>query len=163
KLGKLADALASYQQGLSKAASLRAVAKIAREQIDALKPRIPTLTVSVARPPPGLTVTIDDAPLAASAFRTALPVDLGPHPVCASAPGSPPRELPFTAAERSSTRFELALAPIAARIPDKPAVAPAPPPPAPPASKVPGIVAIAAGAAALGAGAALIGISGSKD
>lgn len=157
KLGKLIDALASYQQGLDKAGALPAVAKVAKEQIEALKPRIPTVTVAIAKPPPpaGLTVTLDDAPLAASAFGTAIRVDPGPHRLRAAAPGFAPHEQAFNAVERGGARVELDLAPLVARGPEKPNK------PAP--SKVPAIVAIAGGGAALVVGAALIGVSVSKD
>ncbi len=40
KLGRLVDALASYQRGLEKASSLPAVAAVAGEQIEALRPRV---------------------------------------------------------------------------------------------------------------------------
>lgn len=151
KLGKLRDALASYQRALALASALPAVGKVAREQIEGLQARIPTVTVTVAQPPPGLTVTLDDAPLAASVFGTAMPLDPGAHRLHAEAPGRVPRDEAFTAAPRSAARFTIELAPLAA--PERPAAP----------SKVPGGIATGGGAAALAVGALLIGLSVAKD
>lgn len=151
KLGKLVDALASYERGLAKAASLPAVAKVAREQIDGLRPRIPTLTVMTPSIP-GLAVTLDGAPLAPSALGAAIPVDPGAHRLHAEAPGYVARDEAFTATERAGSRIELNL------VTDAPK-----PPPEPPPSKVPGVLTTVAGGAALVAGAALIGLSVAKD
>ncbi|APR84761.1 Hypothetical protein A7982_10110 [Minicystis rosea] len=154
KLGKLRDALASYQHGLDLAAALPAVAKVAREQIDALAPRIPTVVVSIAKPPPGLVVTLDGAPLAAASFGAPQPIDPGAHRIHAEAPGRAARDESFTVVERSSARVDLDLAPI---------VATAPGTTSPPSSKVPGVIAAGGGAAALVAGAILVGISVGRD
>jgi len=152
KMGKLVDALASYQLGLAKAASLPAVAKIAREQIEGLRPRIPTLTV-MAQPLPGLEVTLDGAPIAPSALGATVPIDPGAHRLHAEAPGHVARDQAFTSTERAGARIELNLV----------ADAPKPPPEAPASPKLPGALAAAAGGVALVAGAALIGVSVAKD
>lgn len=148
KLGRLRDALASYERGLALTSALPAVAKIAREQIDALTPRIPTVTVTVTAPPPGLTVTLDEAPF--TAFGAAVPLDPGMHHLHAEAPGRPSRDETFLAAERGRTPLTLDLALPAPAEPDG-------------LSKLPAALALGGGGAALVVGAVLIGVSVAKD
>lgn len=58
----------------------------AKKELDALLPRLPTLTVHVTgAPPPNLVVTIDGQP---ARIREPLPQDPGEHTVTAAAPGS---------------------------------------------------------------------------
>jgi hypothetical protein len=150
KMGKLVDALAAYEKARDKAAALPAVAKVAKEQIESVKPRIPTLTVSVTQSPPGLTVTLDGAPFKLDA---AVPLDPGTHRLHAEAPGAAPRDQEVVATERGVLRVDLDFAP---RAPVVPADQASP-------SKAPGVVLLAAGIAAVAGGAALIGVSVSKD
>lgn len=154
KLGRLVDALASYTKGLEKASSLPAVAKIAKEQVEALRLRVPLVTLSVPKAPPDLVVTLDGAPVALGSLGAELPVDPGVHRVHAQAPGFLSRDQAFTAAERGRTKLVLEL------LPSSPA---APPPPPPPPSKLPGILVTAGGAAFVVGGVALLAASYAKD
>lgn len=149
KLGRLTSALASYKRGLERAASLPAVAKVAKEQIDAIEPKIPELTIAVAAPPAGLAITLDGAPVAASSLGAARAIDPGQHRLHAEAPGRVPFDRAFTA-DRGAVRVDVELAPVVVKPIETP-------------SKVPGAVTIAGGAAALIAGAVLIGVSFAKD
>jgi hypothetical protein len=153
RLGRLNEALASYQGGLDKAASLPAVAKVAREQLEALRPRIPTLTLFAAKPVPGLVVTLDDAPVAPSVLGTAMKVDPGTRRVHVTAPGYQSRDQSVAVAERSSLRVELEL------LPEAVAVAPVAPAP----SRLPGALVLGGGGAALIAGVVLLAVSYARD
>lgn len=150
KMGKLVGALGSYEMARDKAAGLPAVAKVAKEQIESVKPRIPTLTVSVTQSPPGLAVTLDGA---AFQLDAAALIDPGTHRLHAEAPGLAPRDQEVVAAERGVLRVDLDFAPRAV----------APPVDAAGLSKAPGVVLLAAGIAAAAGGAVLIGVSVSKD
>jgi hypothetical protein len=149
KLGRLADALGSYERSLEKAGSLPAVAKVARELIDALRPRVPLVRIIIDRPPPDLTVTIDGVPMASSALGTEFPIDPGTHRLHAQAPGWLPRDQAFDAPERSHPRLKLDLLPSGDPKPPPPPLAPPPP------SRVPGGLLVGGGAAVLVAGAVL--------
>ena len=157
KLGRLVDALASYQRGLAKASGTASVTKIAREQIDSLRARIPKVTVVMTSPPPDLVVTIDGVPFSPSSFGTPVPVDPGTHRLHAQAPKFIDRDQTFTAAERSSPRIELSLLPGG----DTTAT-PAPPADSGP-SKVPGAILVGVGGAALVAGIGMLAASYVKD
>jgi hypothetical protein len=156
KLGRLVDALASYERGLARASAIPSVAKIAREQIDSLRARVPKVTVLVSSPPADLVVTIDGAPFSPSAFGTPVPIDPGTHRLHAQAPGFLARDQTFTAAERSAPRIELSLLPGGDR-PASTAARDAAP------SRLPGALLAAGGGAVLVAGAAMLGASYAKD
>jgi hypothetical protein len=156
KLGRLVDAIASYERGLERASSLPAVSRVAREQIDAIRARVPRVTVMVPSPPPSLVVTIDGAPFSPSAYGTPVPVDPGTHRLHGQAPGYLTRDQAFTIAERSTQRIELTFQP------SGDTAAPPPPPPAPP-SKVPPALLIGGGGAAVVAFAAMLATSFVKD
>ncbi len=155
KLGRLVDALASYERGLEKAGSLQAVANVAKEQIDALRPRVPLVRVVIDQPPPDLTVTIDGVPLAVGAIGTEVPVDPGAHRLHAQAPGWLPRDQAFDAAERGRSRVNVELLPSGDGKP--------PPPPPPPPSRVPAALLTGGGVAFFVAGVALLADSFVKD
>lgn len=146
KLGKLVDALASYKRGLDKAAGLPAVAKVAKEQIAALEPKIPTVVITVAAPPPGLAIKLDDAQVEAGSRA----IDPGQHKVHAEAPGRAPFDRSFMV-DRGVTRIEVELAPIVVAPKEEPR------------SKAPGVIAIVTGGLGVVGGAVLIGVSVSKD
>ena len=158
KLGRLVDALGSYEHGLEKASNLPAVAKVAREQIDALRPRVPTVTVIMAKRPADMVVTLDGAPVDPALIGKEIPVDPGAHRLHAQAPGSLPRDQAFTTSERGRARVELELQ-ASAEVGPPPAT---PPPDASP-SKVPGGVLTGAGGAVLVVGVALLATSFAKD
>jgi hypothetical protein len=156
KLGRLVDAIASYERGLERASSLPAVSKVAREQIEALRARVPKLTLVVPSPPPSLVVTLDGAPFSPAGYGTPVPVDPGTHRLHGLAPGYLPRDQAFTVAERGKERIVLTFQPSGD-------TAPPPPPPPPPPSKVPPALLIGGGGAALVAFAAMLATSFAKD
>ena len=151
KLGHLVDALASYEAGLAKASSMPSVAKVAGDQIAALRPRIPTLTLVVRAAPADLAVTVDGAPLLPAALGSALPLDPGQHRVHAVASGRVPLDQIVTLVERDRHFVEIALVPDAVYVP--------PPPP----SKLPGALVVTGGGALVVTGAAIFALSYVKD
>jgi hypothetical protein len=160
RLGQLTAALASYERGLAKAreTSNAPVTKVAEEQIAALRPRIPTVTITVPARLADASVKLDGAPVSPSALAGKLPVDPGPHRVHAEAPGYQPRDFEFTATERQASAVEVDLTPVGGTTA---AAAAAPPPPAP--SKLPGALLTAGGGAMLAGGVALLVVSFLKD
>ncbi|MBX3230134.1 MAG: hypothetical protein KIT84_25125 [Labilithrix sp.] len=92
KTGKLADAMAHWSDAKLKA---RAEGKSAIEQeasarAAALDPKLPRLTVALARTAPeGTTVERDGVPLGAPSLGVALPVDPGDHVIIVKAEGRP--------------------------------------------------------------------------
>ena len=150
KMGKLLDAAASYRRGLEKATSLPAVAKVAKEQLEAVALLIPTVIIEAPSAPPGLVITLDGAPVPAGTFGARTPLDPGEHHLHAEAPGHAPRDEAFTVTPRKAARFTVDLAPLVV-------------PKAEARSKLPGALVTAAGGAALVAGAVLIGVSFAKD
>src|SRR5262249_14925873 len=110
KMGLLAQAMASYERGMERAqgANLPQVAKVAREQMEAMRARVPTVVVTVAKSYPDLAVTLDDKPLA---LGTKTYLDPGDHKIVAEATGFLKKEKPFAAVERDALEFQLDLAP----------------------------------------------------
>jgi hypothetical protein len=156
KLGQLKGALESYKKGLDKAtaANLAPVAKLARDQIDGLTPRIPGVTVKVAKPPPGLSVELDGKPVASTTFGTKIDLDPGDHRLVAHAPGFATLDKPFKAAEKDAIDLPIDLAPAA---PADDAGKEAGP------SKLTPVLFLAGGAAAIGAGVVLFVVSKGND
>lgn len=151
KLGRLVDALASYRAGLAKAGALPAVVKLAGDQIAALRPRVPSLTVVAAGAPPDLTVTVDGAPLRV-AMGVPMPLDPGEHRVHAEAGGCLPFDRTLALAERDAQRVEIALALVSASTPA-----------APPPSKLPGALVLGGAGVLVVTGVALFVTSYVKD
>ena len=116
KLGQLGQAMLSYERGLERAqaSNLAPVVKVVKEQIDALRPRVPTVVVTVAKQYPDLAVTLDDKPLA---LGTKLYLDPGEHKIVARATGYDTKEKPFAATERDALEFQLDLAPTGGVVP----------------------------------------------
>ena len=136
-------------------------ADYARQHAEALLPKLPKLTITVAHPVPGLQVIRDGAAVDAAVLEVAVPVDPGDHVVEASAPGkvhwSGTAHVGGEAAAASVEIPELAdVAPAA------PAIAVPGPPPvgAPPGADAPrGLSGRAIGGIALaGAGVVAIGV-----
>jgi hypothetical protein len=73
-----------------------------------LEPRIPTLAIHVASPPPELRVLRDGQDVTASLDK-ALPVDPGEHVIEVSAPGHLPSERRVSVAEATHPEIEIAL------------------------------------------------------
>ena len=126
--------------------------KVAEEQIAALEPKIPTLTLVAPSALPGFKATLDGEPVAADKLGQPLPLDPGKHKVHAEADGLPARDEELDLGEGRRVRLELDL---------KPADGPAAP--AEGSSKVPAIVALGAGGAAVVAGLAVFIVSYTKD
>lgn len=90
--GRIATAWALYQDALSQAKhdARKDRAKIAKERIDALVPRLPQLRVRVALPNrsiDGFTLSRDGVAVGAAQWGEQLPADPGPHVLAATAPG----------------------------------------------------------------------------
>jgi hypothetical protein len=136
------------------------VSRLAQEQIEGLRARIPVVTVHAAKAYPGLVISLDDKPIAPSALGTRIRVNPGAHRLRAAADGHQAQEKSFTANERDTLDFTLALA--ATNDPAPVAAAPASPADAGP-SKLPGVLLIGGGGAALVAGAIFLVVAFSKD
>jgi serine/threonine-protein kinase len=89
KNGQLASAWARFVEVRTAAdrAGQPERADYARQHAEALLPRLPKLTITVAHPPPGLQVMRDGVAVDAAILGVAVPVDPGDHVVEASAPG----------------------------------------------------------------------------
>jgi len=65
------------------------VSKLAHDRADALRPRVPRLTLILPSPPPqGMVVSLDGGKLASATLGVPLPLDPGSHVVDATAPAS---------------------------------------------------------------------------
>lgn len=118
KAGKIATAVAQYEDYQRSVASQSAAVKakhadrlkIARSQIEKLRPAIPTLTIVL---PPGAPrdarVSRDGTELSAAALGIALPVDPGEHVVKLEAGGRRPSEQRFTLDRSQKKTIELTL------------------------------------------------------
>jgi hypothetical protein len=84
-------------------------AEFAKEEADALEPRVPHLTVKVADNVPGTKVLLDGVSLPEAAWNTAVPVDPGVHSVRAEAPGRLPFEASATLGEKQEKTIAVAL------------------------------------------------------
>ncbi len=181
-LGKLVTAQETYNRILregvppgSPPAFAKAV-KDATRELDALAPRIPTVTIKVSgvsgvSDVSGVSVTLDGAPVPAAALGAKRPVDPGKHLIRAVAPGLSPSEISLTLKEGKHETLTLELKPAAAGAPpvatpsDTPPPAVTPPATSPPPAvakpgsstqKVLGIAALGLG----GAGLILGGVTG---
>jgi hypothetical protein len=89
--GKTATAWAEYVRAGETAARLGQAQRelVARERAAALEPTLPHVVIEAAATP-GLAVMLDEQPIGAGAFSTAIPVDPGDHVVRATAPDKKP-------------------------------------------------------------------------
>ena len=89
KQGKIATAWAEYRAAarLARGQGRADRAEAAEERAALLESRLPSLSVSVAKPVPGLTIAIDEQALGQGATGVAVPVDPGTRRVRAEAPG----------------------------------------------------------------------------
>jgi hypothetical protein len=147
--GKTATAWGELNETLqlAKKSNRQDRAKIAKEHIAAIEPRLSRFVVAVAPEAtvPGLVVEMDGVPLEKAAWGTAIPIDPGDHKAIAKAPKYKPWELTVVVEE---AKVATVLVPKLEKVPE-------PPPPPPPSTwKKP------VGIAALGAGAVMLGISG---
>jgi hypothetical protein len=135
----------------SPAAFVRAVEEGTRE-LDALAPRIPSLTIEV-RGTTAARVLLDGAPVPAAAIGVKRPVDPGPHVITASADGFAPAEARAVSVESRTGSVTLELRAMAGG-----ALAHAPAAPGDSASdrKIGGIVALSVGGALVAVGVAML-------
>ncbi len=175
EIGRRASAWRSFREIAAQAerAAMADRQRLATERAQALEPDLSKLRLVVAdeaKAIPGLRVSLDGQPFAASNWGTAYPVDPGSHSFAASAPGYLPWGQQVEVSKRGET-IDIAL-PVLQPVPkDEPAPAvaalPGPPEPvAPPVSPAPqpppddqgsalgtaGIVVGAVGIVAMGAG-----------
>jgi len=136
-LGKLVNALETYNRILREglpphppSAFVKAV-ESARQEFDALAPRIPYVTIQVMGPgASGATVTVDDIAVPSAALGVKRAIDPGSHRIRADAPGFGPIEVTVTIAEGKTEAVVLEPKPRAAAAPPV-AENPAPPREAP--------------------------------
>jgi len=155
-LGKLLAARRLYQQALAEPAAadappaIRETRKAAKDELDAMRRRIPTLAVRIAGAPSArVTLSIDGAATSPPGGRAEL--DPGEHVVEAVAEGSRSAKRTVVLREGEAVEIELRLGreTPASRSPD---TGPAPAPRKPTASLLPAAIAFAVGGAALGVG-----------
>jgi hypothetical protein len=130
KLGLFASARGSYERALAmaRAASAGKVAEVAEEQLAAVEPRVPRLTIRLAERYEGVRVTVDGEVVEASPGAP-LAVDPGTHQVVAEASGRRSVELALDlrAGEARAVTLELASLATGEAPPSEPApVAPGP-------------------------------------
>ncbi len=119
KAGRVATAAAHYQDYLRLVEKLsaqqrgaqKAREKVSREQLAALEPRVPKLTISVAEgTPEDAKIFLGKLELGRPSLGTALPIDPGKHLVRLELSGRAPSELELTLAEGETKSVELSLA-----------------------------------------------------
>jgi hypothetical protein len=136
----------------------------AQKELDALEPRIPTLTIHV-KGSESPQVKLDGAAVAAAAIGIKRPVDPGKHVIIATAEGMSTAEATVTVAERGTETVTLQITPVASKpAPVAPAPVAPPPPTVPPAQKGPplkmiGVIALGVGGAGLALGAITGGLA----
>ncbi len=165
KVGRLVEAIGSYKLALDKAnsQSLAQVATVAKDQIAAITPRIPSISVAPAKPVDGFRAAIDGVVLEPAALGQKQPVNPGTHKVTAEAPGHPAFEQSFTLVEGEAKKLEI----------DMTTAAPPPPPdgdaarpaeaPLEPRSPIPAMVLVGGGVAAIAGGVVLFLVASGKD
>ena len=147
--GKLAEAaklLGTINAGTDSAPPARKAREAAKKALDDLKPRIPTVRVTVSGPTGKVSVIVDGADVDASAE---IPLNPGNHIVGASADGWNPAEKELKLAEGAHEKVELTLTSSVA----------APPPQETAGSRVPGIVVAGVGGVALVLGGVFGGLA----
>jgi hypothetical protein len=100
KRGHLASAWELYRTAAEQLAEKDERLALARSRAQALEPRVPKLTLSLAAgAPQGTTVHEGSIELGSAAFGVALPLELGAHELVVSAAGFEPRTFRFSLAE----------------------------------------------------------------
>lgn len=117
-LGLIASALGHYHEYVGWVSRLPQESQdrhaervaLARVQIEALQPKVPTLTLVLSpTAPAGLVVERDGVPLQGAALGVALPIDPGEHVIVAHAPGMPDERHTVRVEAGESKRLELPL------------------------------------------------------
>jgi hypothetical protein len=140
----------------------------ARALADALAARIPSLDVKLSASPPGLVVSVDDAPIPPAALGLPRKVNPGKHVVTARAPGFADARVEITVAERATLPVPVQLVEGTGTLPPGPTAGTPPvsaPPPVAPAGRTTSplvYVGFGIGGASLLVGAITGGLSLSK-
>lgn len=159
--GKLASAWTYYLEVAdgARAAGQKDREKFAADRAEALRPRLPRLSIQVpkaARAAGGLEIKRNGVVVGAAQWGVAIPIDLGPHAISARAPGKKAWATEVIAKQEGESLAIVVPALAVPASPPPPRVAkidpPAPPPPPPsawPARRIGGVVVGVAGAASL--------------
>ena len=84
-------------------------AEFAKDEADALEPRVPHLVVKMVDKVPNTKITLDGVPLPEGAWNTPVPVDPGSHSVRAEAPGRLPFEAVASLADNQDKAISIVL------------------------------------------------------
>jgi hypothetical protein len=130
-LGQLLAAEADYRRAAELAAQMKspegaAIVEQTGRALEALKPRIPLITLRVPAGLKGLRVELDGVPLGEAQLGQPIPRDPGPLTVRATAPGHDEFSRQLALRERSNQTLEIVLSPTQ----PPPATSAPPPPPA---------------------------------
>lgn len=111
RLGKLVAALGDYELAAADARAEKAdqVAEEVEGRLEALRQRIPKITVKRGSGADAASVALDGVSLGDQVVGTAMPTDPGPHTVEAKAPGMKPFRQAIRVAEQQSETVELVL------------------------------------------------------
>ncbi|HYQ28467.1 MAG TPA: hypothetical protein VER04_14655 [Polyangiaceae bacterium] len=120
RLGKLVAALGDYELAAADARSEKAdqVAEEVERRLEALRQRIPKITVTRGSGAEAAIVALDGVSLGDQVIGTPMPTDPGPHTVEARAPGFKPFRQSLRLAEQQSESLEIVLEPEPAPPPD---------------------------------------------
>jgi hypothetical protein len=111
-LGKTGTALADFELAEREGRQDKAedVSKLAHDRADALRPRVPRLTLVPPSPvPQGMVVSLDGGKLASATLGVPLPVDPGSHVIDVTAPASSPFHAQFILGVGEAKSVSLAL------------------------------------------------------
>jgi PEGA domain len=113
KLGKLVAALGDYELAAADARAEKAdqVAEEVEGRLEALRQRIPKITVKRGSGAEAAIVAVDGVSLGDQVIGTPMPTDPGPHTVEAKAPGFKPFRQSIRLAEQQSATVEIVLEP----------------------------------------------------
>ncbi|MDI1478848.1 hypothetical protein [Polyangium sp. y55x31] len=103
--GKIAGALEHWERGLALIDAKDPRAKVAKDRINALSPRVPRLRIVVPPGQPVSAVVLDGTEFAPTALSAPLYVEPGTHVIVVRAEGRPDRKHELTLAEKERTEF----------------------------------------------------------
>ncbi|MDC3958037.1 hypothetical protein [Polyangium jinanense] len=103
--GKIAGALEHWERGLALIDAKDPRAKVAKERINALSPRVPRLRIVVPPGQPVSAVVLDGTELSPTTLSAPLYVEPGSHTIVVRAEGRPDRKHELTLAEKERTEF----------------------------------------------------------
>ena len=106
QLGRLAKASQTFAEAHAQAQRTGNVARqqVAQKRIEALAPRLAHLVISVPRPAPGLSVSLDGVDLPSTEWGTPQVIDPGAHAIRVAAPGRITREITLLPLAEGATR-----------------------------------------------------------